>query len=295
MIPLRHCTLCVLLCLALLLSVSHADTLAGEIVLFHPPQPEELEAVALEAVDGVALSEGWDDAANMEEDLSDMNTGIAGSTRPYVPEPMVFDLIRPLGARKGELEINTLSVLPLRGKRSRLNWAPEIEYAFRDGYAIEFELPMENLAVESYKLALQGTVGTVLDNRLIHGWQVLGEYGRHDRSLRTDAMYIVGHRINDRWSLLSMSGLRHTDITGGGRFRGLLNNSLFYAVSDKLTFGLETNLELARRTARNSYLIMPQIHLEIGRHYSLQLGGGFERYSHGRLRPVLGMRLIREI
>ena len=63
---------------------------------------------------------------------------------PHIPEPMVFDMVRPLGAQRGELEINTLAQRNLSGSGSRTEWAPEIEYAFMDGLAIEFELPFEN-------------------------------------------------------------------------------------------------------------------------------------------------------
>jgi hypothetical protein len=76
---------------------------------------------------------------------------------PHIPEPMVFDLVRPLGARRVEFEFNTLLLAPLnrrvglaneipdsigltqeRGERHRAEWAPEFEYAIRDGLAIEF-------------------------------------------------------------------------------------------------------------------------------------------------------------
>ncbi len=87
---------------------------------------------------------------------------------PRIPEPMVFDLIRPLGAKRGEAELNSLGRIPLSRKarqvdgvsdplglvrrsqdRQGTEWAPEIEYALTDGLAVEFELPMENLSVEA--------------------------------------------------------------------------------------------------------------------------------------------------
>src|SRR5688500_18024187 len=74
-----------------------------------------------------------------------LSTPAQGDDRP---EPMVFDLVDPLGAPKGELEINTLmDFVPRTGK---LEWQPEIEYAFADGYAAEFELPLENSTVQQY-------------------------------------------------------------------------------------------------------------------------------------------------
>lgn len=83
---------------------------------------------------------------------------------------MVFDLLRPLGAKGGEGEVNVLGLVPLRQTSRRANdvpdslglvrrspdregreWAPEIEYAVCDGVALEFEVPMENAHLEVYK------------------------------------------------------------------------------------------------------------------------------------------------
>lgn len=52
---------------------------------------------------------------------------VSGEERgPRIPEPMVFDLVRPLGAKHREGEINVLNVIPLRRKsmaRARYNRA----------------------------------------------------------------------------------------------------------------------------------------------------------------------------
>ncbi len=45
---------------------------------------------------------------------------------PSIPEPMVFDMIRPLGARRGELEANTLAQVNLSGASRDVEWAPEV-------------------------------------------------------------------------------------------------------------------------------------------------------------------------
>jgi hypothetical protein len=45
----------------------------------------------------------------------------------HIPEPMIFDLVRGLGARRGEFEVNVLTQVPLNDTRSRaVEWAPEI-------------------------------------------------------------------------------------------------------------------------------------------------------------------------
>ncbi len=56
---------------------------------------------------------------------------------PRIPEPMVFDLVRGLGARRGELEFNVLNLVPFRRGGPSYEWAPEVEYAVFDGFAVE--------------------------------------------------------------------------------------------------------------------------------------------------------------
>src|SRR5688572_24541264 len=67
-----------------------------------------------------------------------------------IPEPLAFDLVRGLGAARGELEVNTLGVVSLR--RPGIHWAPEVEYAFLDGHAFELELPFANQRFGGVKL-----------------------------------------------------------------------------------------------------------------------------------------------
>lgn len=113
----------------------------------------------------------------------DPDEGSLSSIKPEIPEPMVFDLVRPLGAEKGEVEVNSLFIAR-PGGRARLNWAPEVEWCFAEGYTVEFELPIENTRIESYKFALQGMLPRPKrsQSRLVHGWQTIvetDERGKH--------------------------------------------------------------------------------------------------------------------
>lgn len=45
---------------------------------------------------------------------------------PQTAGPMVFDLVRPLGARHGELEVNALAQRDMSGSNRTVEWAPEI-------------------------------------------------------------------------------------------------------------------------------------------------------------------------
>lgn len=84
--------------------------------------------------------------------------GVSGEERgPRVPEPMVFDLVRPLGAKHGEWEANTLALFPFRPRSRRADDMPDplgLVRRSRDRWGIEWapELPMEDAALEAFKV-----------------------------------------------------------------------------------------------------------------------------------------------
>lgn len=239
---------------------------------------------------------------------------VSGEERgPRIAEPMVFDLIRPLGAKRGEIEVNVLGLVPLRQESSRLNqvqdpvglirrspdreiieWAPEIEYAVCDGVAVEFEVPMENSHVEAYKGAAQVTFGTVLNHRFIHGAQAILQYGRDSSVWTTTGLYLAGFRFNDTWSVFGMFG-------GRGEVAGpvpkkevelLANITMFADVTDRMVAGIETNLNQVIG-GNTGMLFMPQLHYEIDRYWMIQ-GGAGAHFTTGFTIPVTGFRVIRE-
>ena len=141
---------------------------------------------------------------------------------PHIPEPLLFDLMRPLHAKKGELEVNTLGVISRGGK---LHWAPEVEYAVADGVAIELEFPFVNSHYESSKFGFQFRMGH--NEKAVHGFQFLTEIDASgDYRTALSALYLFGYRFNDKWSLLSMTGAQA--VVGGpgtNEWRGLRNLS----------------------------------------------------------------------
>lgn len=157
-----------------------------------------LFAFALTWIPGLALA---------QSQRIDPDEGTLSSIRPRIPEPMVFDLIRPLGAERGEFEINSLfRFMPANSPR-RLQWAPEIEYAFLDGYGIEFEVPIENARIDSWKGAIQGTLAGPWKTKFIQGWQALGEKNRGGGNSRVDLLYLAGSRWHSNWSAFTMTGI----------------------------------------------------------------------------------------
>ncbi len=214
------------------------------------------------------------------------------SEYPDVPEPMVFDMMRPLGARRGELEANTLATAPLSGTDRPIDWAPEVEYAVLDGFAVEGELPFVNGRLVELKLGLQAAFGSFNEGRSAHGAQYLGIYDRHAKHYSNSFTYMLVHRFSDRWSSVSMAGLWH--ISGkrrAGRNAAIINQSLFYDASDATVLGLEANYLGGEE---GHILLMPQVHQQLTGRISAQIGLGLQKDRGDPARPHAGLRLIRE-
>ncbi|WP_169973550.1 hypothetical protein [Tautonia rosea] len=219
---------------------------------------------------------------------------------PRIPEPMVFDLVRGLGARRGELEVNVLNLVPFRGDgRTRYEWAPEIEYALFDGFALEFELPIFNTHIEAAKYAAQYTFGTAFDDAFIHGIQGILQHDFNDNRVSIAVLYLAGLRLDQKWSLFGMFGFNagqlvfpFDDIAPRRGLDMLVNLSVFYDVTERFLVGVETNI--ARNfVGSGDILIMPQFHWDIGEHYRVQFGVGV-RDTGIETFPELGFRVIRE-
>jgi hypothetical protein len=222
-------------------------------------------------------------AAGFEEGDAAHSSGYA----PRIPEPMYFDLVRPLGASRGELEVN---VLGRQGfERGQLQWAPEIEYAIRDGLAVELEFPMEGQRLSEYKVALQGTLGQLRESTMIHGWQIIGRRDRDTRRYGADLLYLNGFTFGGRWSLFNMAGLR-SDGAAERRHAGLLNSSLFVEYSQRLTLGLETNTEIGYGGWQGR--VIPQLHYDLGPRSTVQVGAGMGRVDRARSTEPIGVARI---
>ncbi len=216
----------------------------------------------------------------------------AAKEYPEIPEPMLFDMMRPLGAKRGELEANTLATAPLSGPDRSVSWAPEVEYAFADGFAIEAELPFENGRLAEYKLGLQAAFGSFNEGRSAHGVQYLGIYDRHEKRFTNSFAYMLVHRFSERWSSVSMAGL--SDVSArrrSGRNAAIVNQSIFYDASDASVLGLEVNY-LGGQDGH--LLLMPQLHQSFTHSLSAQIGVGMQKDRGDPVRPHAGLRLIHQ-
>ncbi|MDF2493316.1 hypothetical protein [Sphingomonas sp.] len=211
---------------------------------------------------------------------------------PSIPEPMIFDMVRPLGAERGELEVNVLAQTGSPFGAGETEWAPEIEYAFAKGHAIEFELPFDGRRLAAYKLGLQSLLGVSTDGRTAHGVQYLGIYHRDTGRYSNTLLYLAGLRFNARWSTMNMIGLDDISLgSGAGRNGLLLNHALFYDARADTILGAELNVAGG---AERSVKLSPQIHRRVSHAANVQFSLGVEKLRAHRARPTAGLRVIRE-
>jgi len=216
------------------------------------------------------------------------------SERPRIPEPMVFDLLRPLGARAGEREVNVLAVRPLR-TGAPTGWAPELEYAYAPGQSLEIEFPFADDRLVAYKAALQGTFGIGANGRFIHGWQVITLYDREVARTETSLLYIAGYRFGPRWSVLGIAGIEKAGLKAAGPTTLLVNPSLFYEIDPLTVVGVEVNLRRGLSLDDTTRcLIIPQIQRRLTETTTLQIGLGAQVETGRDPGLVAAMRLIRD-
>lgn len=215
-----------------------------------------------------------------------------------VPEPLMFDLVRGLGAKKGELEINTLADFPLNNSSERgVEWAPEIEYALFNNFAVEFELPLNNFELEAYKMAIQWTMGSSNNNKFIHGIQVIGEKYVHDDIFELNLLYVPAYRFNEIWSAIGLFGImvESGSDSPDNNSTVLLNASVFADLNKNTVVGLEINNSdpTFQKIDNNEMelLILPQAHYEFDSGFSLQFGFG-PKFSDGKTNASAVLRVI---
>jgi len=219
---------------------------------------------------------------------------------------MVFDLMRPLGAHHGELEVNAVGLFPISSggeggavpdalglPGQGLEWAPEMEYALLDGFALELELPFETSRLAAYKGGAQWTFGKAFGNTYIHGAQLIVQYDRQPANWLPTLTYVAGLRLSRTWSVLGMFGLR--GITNsrhpGDALEGIVNFSVFADVAPNITLGLETNLAESAE-GKTNFLLMPQLQWEVTDHFMLQ-GGIGARITDKNTLAEASVRVIR--
>jgi hypothetical protein len=219
--------------------------------------------------------------------------GLFPGSTPHIPEPLVFDLVRALGAKQHELEANTLLVTRFRSGKPTFDWAPEVEWAIADDVAIELELPLLDRELEAVKVAFQITLPDRAD-AFAHGVQLIEEYIFDAEAAKTSLLYLFGGRVG-RVTLFAMMGARAiTPMNQREHYDALLNPSVYVDVNERLTVGLENNLALSMgQSPTLDALILPQVHVQLSRHVRAQLGAGVQ-FVDGLAYGVGAMRWVME-
>jgi len=221
--------------------------------------------------------------------------GLFPGVQPHLPEPLSFDLVRGLGAREGELETNVLVTLrPGRGGLGSTSWAPEVEWAVRDGLAFELEVPMVDRSVHALKAAAQWSAPGPIPN-MAQGVQTIAEHILDDGVTKLTALYLLGGRIGSV-SVFTMTGLRGAARAQHGT-SFLFNPSVFVDLDEAVTIGVEGQSAfpvhgLASGGGRSGAAIA-QLHWQAVRRFRVQLGAGIE-VEDGRPGSVIVSRWILE-
>ena len=113
-----------------------------------------------------------------------------------IPEPLLFDMVLPLGAEQGEVEVNSIFRLPVDGET--LIWIPEIEGAVLSGFTFELEIEMLGNRQKGWNVASQATLGRGFDNHFIHGAQVRVERDDDEGSTEFVALCVSSGRRRRR-------------------------------------------------------------------------------------------------
>ena len=210
---------------------------------------------------------------------------------PPIPEPLFLDLVRNLGSRQGELEVNALAATSFRRDPS-VRWGPEIEYAPLAGWGLELELPMTN-RVEAIKPGTQVTLGSLAARRLDFGVLVTHEQHIHTPTSFTVLSLVTGVRFTPRISSITIVGPT-TALARGDHptFGGILSPSVFYQVNKNIILGVELGLRIDG-DGRSDQLALPQLHVNVEKHVNVQVGVGVLHEAE-ETRPFTALRVCWE-
>lgn len=233
----------------------------------------------------------WAAALSLVLVLFSARSTLAGGPRSdpgHVPEPMQFDLVRGLGAHAGELEGNVLLIVPTSNQARGIEWAPEIEWAPVDDFAIELELPMLDHHSEAAKLSAQLTFPRPRIGRIRYGVQLTARLPFVSVP-HGHLVHVIAARVGSRVGLVAMIGPRLV-FADPLELELIVNGALFVSLPGGHAVGIETNWVGGRELG-----ILPQLHVGLGEHARLQLGVGVRRSNAtDRWRGEVGLRVIVE-
>ena len=208
----------------------------------------------------------------------------------------MFDLVRRVNSDKGELEVNTLIIQHKQSEMSQLYTAPEIEYAFADGKAIEFELPIVDGKIKTFKGAFQMQLPKFVGD--INGLQIIYEKVNGESIHEVTPLLLIGAHHSGKWSTFTMLGNRF--VFGDAselenkklRELPIINVNLFYNYAELFDLGFEVNLR-GVGAGYDELIMMPQLHALLKEDFKIQFGFGTS-YDGYEFSPVSAIRIIQE-
>ncbi len=220
---------------------------------------------------------------------------------PEIPEPVFFDLVRPLGSLKYGTELNYL--LNPSTRNAPTLQVIEYEYVFADWRSVELDLSYFNGNLQILTPFYQRTLGVGPRRNWIHGYQLsLDLYLRsgfvggsptyifswkpREESNFSTTFFVGANRalIGGFEAPRSLSAFAppamggNTDSTYGA-WRPTFNADFFYKFNERWTIGIENDLFFASGKA-GEYLSFPFVTYEAGEHAFFQLGGGYYHFEN---------------
>jgi len=92
--------------------------------------------------------------------------------------------------------------------------------------------------------------------------------------------------------MLGPQGLRRRN--DDWAWRGIKNLAVFHDHSNRVSSGLEVNWRQRGNWKRDELTVTPQLHWQLGRHWTIQGGLGLSRQAETSWEPIYSLRVIWE-
>jgi hypothetical protein len=152
-----------------------------------------------------------------------------------VPEPLLVDWVRALGARAGEFEVNVLGLLQSDGA---FEVAPEVEWVPLNGFGLELEAVVKSSGFDALKLGAQWTLLSDARSGLGHGFQGIVRWQRGSNLISVTGLHLAHARLGTRASLGTMAGI---EAAADGRVSLAFHPTVGVRLHDRITLVFEAN------------------------------------------------------
>ncbi|MEB3198688.1 MAG: hypothetical protein VKP62_15940 [Candidatus Sericytochromatia bacterium] len=213
------------------------------------------------------------------------SAGASDHPHHWVAEPIMFDLIRNLGARGGEREVGAVA----HWHNQELELGTEVEWVPVDGHALELEVANPHEPKRHLKGAYQGKLGSAFGQRVLYGFHLLGGFQPERGEAEAGLSWVTALRPHPDWTALLVAGGRGRREEAETRLAALANGSLFFHLSDAWIVGGEANWQ-QQPGGWGRLDLLPQLRWDHDESVHLQLGVGVRLEGAG-LAPVSALRL----